>query len=59
MASSRFSVCQVCEIIAGDDGESEYTFPGSDDEPEIGGTGMGETRERIILIGRNKETVER
>ena len=36
MASLRFSVCHVCDIIAGDDGESEYMFPGSDDELEMG-----------------------
>ena len=49
MASSRFSVCQVCDIIAGDDGESEYMFPGSDDELEMGETGMGETGESEIF----------
>ena len=47
MASSRFSVCQVCDIIAGDDGESEYMFPGSDDELE-----MGETGERVNYFDR-------
>ena len=52
MASSRFSVCQVCDIIAGDDGESEYMFPGSDDELEMGETGMGETGERVNYFDR-------
>ena len=52
MASSRFSVCQVCDIIAGDDGESEYMFLGSDDELEMGETGMGETGERVNYFDR-------
>ena len=55
MASSRFSVCQVCDIIAGDDGESEYMFPGSDDELEIGETGMGETGERVNYFDREEQ----
>ena len=50
MASSRFSVCQVCDIIVGDDGESEYMFPGSDDELE-----MAETGERVNYFDREEQ----
>ncbi len=32
MASPRFNVAQVCQIVSGEDGETDYMFPGSDDE---------------------------
>ena len=57
MASSCYSVCQICDIIAGDDGESEYMFQGVMTELEMGQTGMGETGERVNYFDR--ETVER
>ena len=35
MASSQYSVSQVCQILAGEDGELEYMFPGSDDDLDM------------------------
>ena len=36
MASPRFDVSTVCSILAGDHGETDFIFPGSDDELEMG-----------------------
>ena len=36
MASPHFSASRVCSIQAGDDGELNYMFPGSDDDLEMG-----------------------
>ena len=36
MASSRFDVSRVCSILAGDHGDTDFIFPGSDDELEMG-----------------------
>ena len=35
MASPRFNASQVCRIVAGDDGDMDYIFPGSDDDLEM------------------------
>ena len=43
MASPRFSTSRVCSILAGDDGELDYMFPGSDDDLEMGEMDMNES----------------
>ena len=43
MASPRFNTSRVCSILAGDDGELDYMFPGSDDDLEMGEMDMNES----------------
>ena len=43
MASPCFSASRVCSILAGDDGELDYMFPGSDDDLEMGEMDMNES----------------
>ena len=43
MASPRFSASRVCSILAGDDGELDYMFPGSDDDLNMGEMDMNES----------------
>ena len=43
MVSPRFSASRVCSILAGDDGELDYMFPGSDDDLEMGEMDMNES----------------
>jgi len=35
MASWTFTICQVCQIVTGEDGDMDYMFPGSDDDLDI------------------------
>ena len=58
MASPRFDVSTVCSILAGDHGETDFIFPGSDDELEMGdmemdmdegGMGIDDIEERDFL----------
>ena len=43
MASLRFSASRVCSILAGDDGELDYMFPGRYDDLEMGEMDMNES----------------
>ena len=52
MASPRFSASRVCSILAGDDGELDYMFPGSDDDLEMGGMEMNESEVAMDSLER-------
>ena len=52
MASPRFSASRVCSILAVDDGELEYMFPGSDDDLEMGEMDMNKSEVAMDFLKR-------
>jgi len=35
MASWTFTICQVCQIVTGEDGDMNFMSPGSDDDLDM------------------------